>query len=430
MYIIHQDEEIHRERTLLVGVEWPTVTSQTVRDHLDELAQLTDTAGGVIVGEVIQKRQRPEAATFIGKGKVESLVAQAIALKCHFIIFDDDLTPSQQKNLQQIAGDDISIMDRSALILNIFSQHAQTREAKTQVELAQMEYNLPRLAGLWTHLERQRGATGTRGGPGESQIEVDRRITRTRIAQLKKELKKITKERFTQRQKRAGAFRVALAGYTNTGKSTLLNAMTGASVYIEDQLFATLDTTTRKMTLAHHAPILLSDTVGFIRKLPHHLVASFRSTLAEIAEADLILKVLDISSPHINEHHATISEVLHEMGIDDKPSLLVLNKMDLLEDTGRIQAIRRQFPEAIIISARRKLKLDDLESAILKVYNQDFREAVLRVTPQQSRLVHTIYQAVEVEHQTYDGDTAVFTVRGRESILRSLQDQISQMDKS
>lgn len=425
MYTVPR-EGTPKEKALLAGIKWTQDSSQTVQDHLDELGLLTETAGGEIAGQVIQTRDRPDAATFVGKGKAQSIANQAQELGCDLIIFDDELSPSQQKNLQRLAGENIKVIDRSGLILDIFAQHARTWESKTQVELARLQYVLPRLSGLWTHLERQRGGIGTRGGPGEAQIEVDRRMTRTRIAQLQSDLKQIARERSTQSQRRQAAFRVSLVGYTNAGKSTLMNSLTGADVFVEDQLFATLDTTTRKMDLGDNRTILLSDTVGFIRKLPHHLVASFRSTLAEVAEANLILKILDCSSPQIEEHLATINEVLHDMGIADKPSLVVLNKLDALNDNDILNALQRQHPDAVIISAKQGLRLDQLEEVILKAYREDFVQADLRVPPGRARLVNMVYKTVEVESHTYDGDTTVLTVRGPKAILRSLQHKLAE----
>ncbi len=277
------------ESAILVGVRWGNVPAQQVDEHLDELGLLAETAGAQVLGRVVQVRDRPDAATFVGKGKANSLVKQARMLECDLVIFDEELTPTQQRNLQNLAGDDFKIIDRSGLILDIFDRHARTREAKTQVELARLQYLLPRLTGQWTHLERQKGGIGTRGGMGETQIEVDRRIIRTRIGRLKGELKRQLAEHKTRVKRRERVFQVALVGYTNAGKSTLMNALTNAGVFVEDQLFATLDTTTRRLQLGNHQPILLSDTVGFIRKLPHHLIASFRTTLAVVTDADLII---------------------------------------------------------------------------------------------------------------------------------------------
>ncbi len=420
-----QGEGAPRETALLVGLRWPSTPPPVVDEHLDELDLLAQTAGANVVGRIVQRRDRPDASTFIGKGKAQSMVMQSQELDCDLIIFDEDLSPSQHKNLQKMAGEDIKVIDRSGLILDIFGKHARTREAKTQVELAQLQYTLPRLSGLWTHLERQKGGIGTRGGPGETQIEVDRRMTRARIRLLQNDLKHIISERATQSHRRRQAFRVALVGYTNAGKSTLLNALTGARVYVEDRLFATLDTTTQKLTLSDGHTVLLSDTVGFIRKLPHHLIASFRSTLAEVAEADLILKILDASSPQVKEHFEAINEVLGELGLNDRPSRVVLNKLDAIDDDGTLAQLQRQFPDAVVISARQRLRLDRLEAAISEAYTQDFDQVQLRIPPEQSRLVSAVYEVLEVKERTYELDTTVLTVRGPRAVIQSFKSRLA-----
>ena len=283
---------VQKEKAILVGVIHGNLDEKKVDHHLDELSLLTETAGGEVVGYVKQKLNRINPSYFIGTGKAKEVINIAKEQNASIIIFDDELSPSHVKNFNKLS-EEIKVIDRSALILDIFKQHAQTKEAKTQVELAQLQYMLPRLTRAWTHLERQMGGIGTRAGAGETQIEVDRRLVRTRISKLKNELIKIDKERLTQGKRRSDQFKVALVGYTNAGKSTLMNVMSGADVYTKDQLFATLDTTVRSLTLEGTHQILLSDTVGFIRKLPHHLIASFKSTLNEVILADLILIVLD-----------------------------------------------------------------------------------------------------------------------------------------
>lgn len=413
-----------KENAILVGVRWGDTSALTVDEHLNELCLLTETAGGEVVERVVQRRDRPNAATFIGKGKAESLLQQAHELECDLIIFDDDLTPSQQKNLQRVAGNSIKIVDRSGLIIDIFAQHARTREAKTQVELARLQYLLPRLTRQWTHLERQMGGIGTRGGPGEAQIEVDRRLVRSRIKKLQNELKYIDAERATQSLRRREAFRVSLVGYTNAGKSTLMNALTDAGVFVEDRLFATLDTITRKLPLDENHSILLSDTVGFIRKLPHHLIASFRSTLAEVAQANLLLKVIDASSPHAEEHLRTVNGVLEDLGLNDKPSVVVLNKLDAVDDDGALTRLQRQFPGAVVVSARQRLRLDKLEEALLEACTHDFDRCQLRIPSRQSKLISTVYQMLVVEDRTFESDEAVLTVWGPRKVIQTLKEKI------
>ena len=300
-----------REKAFLVGVILKGSSRVQIEEQLEELKFLADTAGADIIGKFTQNRSRPDPATFIGKGKAETIINQASELDCNLIIFNDDISPTQIKNLQKIAGETTKVIDRTGLILDIFTKHAKTKEAKTQVQLAQLEYFLPRLTRIWTHLERQMGGIGTRAGAGETQIEIDRRLIRNQIAKLKRELTAIEKQRKVQNHRRVNAFRIALVGYTNAGKSTLMNALTDADVLVQDQLFATLDTTTRKLeNIEVGIPVLLSDTVGFIRNLPHNLIASFRSTLGEIRDVDLLLKVFDASSDDIHKHIDTVEEVL------------------------------------------------------------------------------------------------------------------------
>ena len=297
-----EKKEIANEKTILIGTIKPGETDELIHEHLSELELLAETAGAEVIGKITQRISKINSATFIGKGKSIQIINQAIELNAKLIIFDDELSPAQIKNYHNLS-DKIKVLDRSGLILDIFRKHARTKEATTQVDLAYLEYLLPRLTRQWTHLERQMGGIGTRAGMGETQIEVDRRLVRGRITRLKKDLIRIEKERHTQSMRRDSEYRVALVGYTNAGKSTLFKALTGTDVYIQDQLFATLDTTIRKLSLDSSHTILLSDTVGFIRKLPHNLVASFKSTLKEVLEADLILMVLDISSPQIGRAH-------------------------------------------------------------------------------------------------------------------------------
>jgi GTP-binding protein HflX len=420
---IHSDN--HLENAILIGVDWSGSTPQVVEEHLAELRLLAETARVEVIGQISQRRDRPDAATFIGKGKAASLMNQAHELECTLLIFDDDLTPAQQKNLQHLAGNDMKVIDRSGLILDIFARHARSREAKTQVELAQLQYLLPRLTRQWSHLERQMGGIGTRGGPGEAQIEVDRRLVRSRIKKLKDELKQIAAERVVQGLRRRDFYRIALVGYTNSGKSTLMNALTDADVYVEDRLFATLDTTTRRLHLDSSQNILLSDTVGFIRKLPHHLIASFRSTLSEVSEADLLLKVIDVSSPQAEDHFNTINEVLQGLGLNEKPSIVVLNKLDLISDKGSLKRLQYHLPESVVISARQRLRLDQLEMAILKAFSQEFEEYKIEIPAGKSRLISNVYDILEVIERTFEGDMTVLRVRGPKEAIETVLERIA-----
>jgi GTP-binding protein HflX len=339
---------------------------------MDELAQLADTAGAQTVARFVQARPKPDPATYIGKGKVGEIAAQNGDFDV--IIFDDDLSPAQAGSLEKAIGK--RVVDRSGLILDIFARRARTREARTQVELAQLQYLLPRLAGRWVHLERQVGGIGVRG-PGETQLETDRRLVRKRISQLNRELKAIDQQRSNQRSRRQNLFKVAIVGYTNAGKSTLMNALTDSQLFVEDRLFATLDATVRAMKSADVNRVLLIDTVGFIRKLPHHLVASFRSTLDETVLADLLLHVVDLSHPHWSEQMRQVDRTLEEMGLKDRSRLLVFNKADKVEHAVEIQRIQNDYPDAELISALRGIRVDALKERLREARDQWGKEKVM-----------------------------------------------------
>ena len=319
-----EKEKINFEKTVIVGIVTQNQDEEKLNEYLDELEFLTFTAGGEVIKRFSQKMDKPNPKTFVGTGKLEEIAVFIKENNISTIIFDDELTPSQQKNITKIF--DIKVLDRTNLILDIFAQRAETSYARTQVELAQCIYLLPRLSGMWTHLERQRGGIGMRG-PGETEIETDRRIVRDRIALLKDKIKAIDKQMATQRSNRGAMVRVALVGYTNVGKSTLMNAVGKSDVFVENKLFATLDTTVRK-TVIKNLPFLLSDTVGFIRKLPTQLIDSFKSTLDEVREADLLLHVVDISHPEFEHHIESVNQILKDIKSDDKPTIMVFNKID------------------------------------------------------------------------------------------------------
>ena len=367
------------ENAILVGLVQKEQTEQQVNEYLDELAFLAETAGARTVKRFTQKLPHPDSKTFLGKGKLEE-IKNFIFLKGNIgiVIFDDELTGSQIINIEKLLG--IKTIDRSDLILDIFASRAKTAQAKTQVELAQYQYILPRLKGMWKHLERQGGGVGTRG-PGETEIETDRRIVKDKIALLRKRLSEIDKQSFTQRKERGEFIRVALVGYTNVGKSTLMNVLSKSEVFAENKLFATLDTTTRKVVF-EQTPFLLSDTVGFIRKLPHHLVESFKSTLDEVREADILLHVVDISHPHYEEQLAVVNKTLAELGSAEKPTITIFNKMDKYEAEAfdewlepEVKAdILRELKErwqqetrgnCVFVSATERMNLDGLRQTIL-----------------------------------------------------------------
>lgn len=329
------------------------------QDSLDELALLADTAGAAVVERFTQIRPKADPSTFIGRGKVQAIAASNGQFD--LVIFDDDLSPAQAATLEKMIGK--RVIDRSGLILDIFARRARTREARTQVELAQLQYLLPRLTGHWRHLERQAGGIGLRG-PGETQLETDRRLVNKRIARLKHELNRIEKQRSTQRQRRLDLFKVALVGYTNAGKSTLLNALTDAQVFVEDRLFATLDATVRSMKGSKADRILLIDTVGFIRKLPPHLVASFKSTLEETLVADLLLHVVDLSHPHYPDQMQQVERILGELGMKGHNRIVVFNKVDRVEYSAEVSRARNQYPQSEFISAQRGIGVDALKKRL------------------------------------------------------------------
>ena len=409
-----ENKEISNEKALLVGVIIPGTTDTIIHEHLDELELLAETAGAEVVGRITQKVSKINPATFIGKGKAEQIIAQAKEMDVKLILFDDELSPAQIKNYHQMS-EKIKVLDRSGLILDIFQKHARSKEATTQVDLAYLEYLLPRLTRQWTHLERQMGGIGTRAGMGETQIEVDRRLIRTRITRLKKDLSKIEKERSTQSLRRQSEFRVSLVGYTNAGKSTLFKALTGSDVFIQDQLFATLDTTVRKLNLDTSHTILLSDTVGFIRKLPHNLVASFKSTLKEVLEADLILMVLDMSSPQVLDHMNTIQEVLEDMEADKIPTVMVLNKVDLISDGNMIEKIQRSFQEPVTVSAKQHLKLSALNAKIIEHMEANYQTIDLEFPYEDGRTIAKAQEGVEVLERAYEEDGVKLKIRGSRS---------------
>ena len=410
------------EKAFLVGVLHGKQNAEVVKEHLSELKQLAETAGATVVGQITQKLRKINPQYFIGKGKALQIIEQAKTLNVELIIFDDELNPGQVKNFLQLAKN-IKIIDRNGLILDIFRKHAQTRESKTQVELAQLEYILPRLTRQWSHLERQMGGIGTLAGMGEAQIEVDRRLIRQRISKLKKELTYIEKERQTQSKRRKDEYRVALVGYTNAGKSTLMRALSGEDVFIQDQLFATLDTTIRKVQLDKYHSILLSDTVGFIRKLPHDLVASFRSTLLEVLESNLILVVLDAASDQVSEHMNTIEEVLKELGAERHKVLTVLNKIDLILENRRMNFLKRKYPDAIMVSAKDQLRLDRLIAELIKTMNADYKTVEITFSYEQGKELAKAQENVEVLERHYQNDSIRLKIKGRRNRVNQIINQ-------
>jgi GTP-binding protein HflX len=364
------------ERCVLVGVVLPPATREQEEENLDELQRLASTAGARCVGRVVQERGEQDVRTFIGSGKLEELVDLCDRLEVNLVIFDDALTPAQARNLEAVLQR--NVIDRTELILDIFARHARTREAKLQVELAQLEYMRPRLRKLWDHLSRQDGAIGTRG-PGETQLEVDRRRVDDKLASLRRQLRERARIVENQRKARQDVFQVALVGYTNAGKSSLMNVLAGSELHTQDKLFSTLDATTRRVTLRSGQSVLMTDTVGFIRKLPHDLVASFQTTLAEINLADLVLHVSDITSSALPAHIQTVHEVMDEIVEEPRDTLMVFNKIDALPDPSTINVMLRHYPRAVFTSAQTGAGLDELRSAILGVLRSRTIDVVLEI---------------------------------------------------
>jgi GTP-binding protein HflX len=400
------------ERVFLVGVELKKRNGWETEDSLEELAELATTAGAQVAGEGVQKLAAPCAATFIGKGKADQFAEHCRQADVDTVIFDDELTPAQSRNLEKLFN--CKILDRTSLILDIFAQRARTREGKLQIELAQLQHLLPRLTRFWGHLSRQKGGIGMRGGEGETQLETDRRRVQDRIARIERELEVVRRQRGTQRQARQRNHwaLASIVGYTNAGKSTLLNTLTGADVLAENKLFATLDPTTRRLRLPTNQNVLLTDTVGFIRKLPHGLVEAFKATLEEVVQADLLLHVVDISHPQAEEQIDAVNAVLKEIGADGKPTLMVFNKIDQLNGNAAIlPRFLERHPNAVAISAMDGEGLPAL-MAELSSQLRPIREFVeLSVPHERTDVIARLHEVGQVVHRNYDGEEAKFKAR-------------------
>jgi len=424
------------ESALLVGAQLKRPTNRSsgngvsagvrggdiMAEHLAELERLADTAGAVVVGRVTQQIERPNPATYLGKGKIEELSAAVQERGATVVIFDDELSPAQGKNIEDAIGR--RVVDRAELILDIFATRARSSEAKMQVELAQLEYMLPRLTRMWTHLEKFRGGIGMRG-PGETQLETDRRLINNRIRLLRARLADVQKSREVQRSARRSQFRASLVGYTNAGKSSILRGLSGAGgIFVEDRLFATLDPLTREVWLAEGSQILLTDTVGFIRKLPHHLVASFRATLEETVDADLLLHVIDLSHPSWEEQREVVEEVLAEVGAGGRRILHVFNKIDRLgpdELTGMKHRISRVIPDSVFVSSLSEEGLEPLRRALLATMRSLTPLTEIKLPLSDGKLLAEIHREAEVLQQTHEGEDLIVRARISDALAGRLR---------
>ena len=417
--------DIHKERALLVALKFPSDKREMVEAHLSELESLIDTAGFETASSITVSVKNPKPRYLVGSGKAEEICTLADDLEAEIIVFDEDLSPAQQRNWEKLSG--LCVIDRREIILEIFAARAKTREAVLQVALARMEYSLPRLTRAWTHLSRQRGgAKGTRG-EGETQLEVDRRIALKKIARLKKELSGVKEHRDTMRKKR-GSIPVptgAVVGYTNAGKSSLLNALSGCDVYVENKLFATLDPVTKKITLPRGREILLTDTVGFIRKLPHDLVDAFKSTLEEAALSDFLIHVVDITNREFRDHIKTTTEVLEELNAAEKPGILLFNKVDLCRDRDIIEEVRSEYPDALFFSTKTKEGEESLLERINTVLANTEKNEIFSIPADRYDLISVIHRKGRIKTKTYEGNMvrieADIPEKERNRILKSLK---------
>ena len=429
MHEIYDTMKASPTRAFLVGVKLKDELQSDAESSLEELRRLAETAGMEVLAEIIQPKETPDPAYFIGRGKLEEAEAIVSELKVEAVIFDNDLTPAQTRNLEKAL--DIIVVDRTSLILQIFAQRAQTKAAKLQVDLAQLQYALPRLTRMWTHLSRLGTGGGTAGGsagraggvvrgPGETQLQIDRRLIHSQISRVKKALQKVEKHRRVQRKQRQEMINVSLVGYTNAGKSTLFNALTSEKRLAEDKLFATLDPTTRLLDLPDNRHVLLSDTVGFLKKLPHHLVASFKATLEEVVEADLLLHVVDVAHPEAESQIDAVDEVLKELDAFERPTLMVFNKVDLLENEEYTQLFRNKYPDSLAISAQNGTGLEALKDLLAERFSTQDVEVSLALSYQDGKALDYLYKHGEVFDTDYQGESIRVKAKLPQRYLKAL----------
>lgn len=395
---------LEKEKAVLVGIFGPETPRWLAEEYLNELTLLSDTAGATCVERILQNRPHPDPTTYIGKGKLQQLKQLVADKNADILIFDDDLSATQIRNIEKTTK--VKVLDRSGLILDIFASRAKTAAAKTQVELAQLQYLLPRLTRFWTHLSRQKGGIGTKG-PGETQIETDRRLIGKRISVLKDKLEKLDRQRTTQRKGREQITQVALVGYTNAGKSTLMNTLTETNVLAEDRLFATLDSTVRRLQSENH-DMLLSDTVGFIRKLPHHLIESFKSTLDEVRDADVLLHVVDASGNMIDDYIEVVESTLESLGIHQTKTVLVFNKIDLLEAESLIN-LKQEYPGAVFLSAHRAIGIGKLEERLEKVIEEDYVAFSYNIPLSHYKAVAFLHEVAVIDTEHFEENNVLVT---------------------
>lgn len=422
MNIIEKATKI--EKAILIGLYGSQTHRIKAEEYIDELEMLLNTAGGVCVEKILQNRDKPDYSTYIGKGKLEEINALAGNLQAELLVFDDDLTPTQARNIEKAVK--AKVLDRSGLILDIFASRAQTAAAKTQVELAQLQYMLPRLTRMWTHLSKQKGGIGTKG-PGETQIETDRRLIGKRISVLKEKLEKLDKQRTTQRKGRKDTVRAALVGYTNVGKSSLMNSLTNTNVLAENKLFATLDSTIRKFNTPN-TTILLSDTVGFIRKLPHHLVTSFKTTLDEIREADILIHVMDAASEAVAEYKQVVDDTLKGIEAEKKPTILVFNKIDMVKEPEKLAELKRDYPEAVFVSAHSGIGLDMLENKIETYSMSDYVRKEMLIPVTNFKAISFVFDNADVTYKKYNDEDVELIFLMKKSLFSKLENMLKTSD--